>query len=193
MLLGHAFLIVSGIAYLTAWILNYGQLMFMSDASSAVFFNISVASGLIGCGWLFYSISSLNGSIHGKKLKILHIIIIGIVSFILVWMGTEKLMKRIFTSELFLIFSWGILEFSALYTCFHKQWFGNIQAKIIMALISVSLLTGLVCYCLHFIFKGMNRFINGMIPYGIISIIEALICIILLANHSSITGANAKK
>lgn len=188
MLAGHLFLLITGASYLTAWVLNYGQIQYMATDISKTFFSISAGSGFISMIWLFFSVRSLARAIRGKKINIMHIILAGSAFFTLAWAGTYWGLQRKFTIELLLVVIWAVFEFCVVYVCFHFQWFNKLQSNIIMTLIGISLITGLVCYIIHFKIKGMARSINGMIPYGIISITVIIIFTIYLLNFPALSG-----
>ncbi len=179
---GHAFMLISGAAYITAWILNYGEQLYMNSDISRTFFSISAAAGLIGAIWLFFSTRSLARFVQNTGLKIYHIILIGSAVFAMVWAGTYWGLHRVFTSELFLVIFWGVLEYSAVFVCFNFMWFSRFQTRMIVSLISICVFIGLVCYAIHYKINGMARFINGLIPYGIISITFIVILTVFLYN-----------
>lgn len=179
---GHFLLILSGIAYSMAWILNYSGGAYSESAAAGILIFGSLLLGIIGIIILINCITILSENIKNKKLKIRHIFLAGVIFFILALIVTTIGFKRIFTTELILITLWTFLEISVIYAIHYSQCLSKPQTIFAVFLIAVSVLTGIFCYTIHYTLSGFIQFLNGLIPYMTVSIVNIIIIAMLFFN-----------
>ncbi len=172
-LFGHLLLIASGIFYSFFWILNETNTSFALPFLSLLFFG-SLFAGLIGIIQLIYgSLRTVPNSL--SNFGVIHIIIIGILFFIMTTFVSAAVFKRVFTSELFFITLWGVAEMSAIYTLNATKVFSKIHSVTSISLASIAIIIAIFCYEMHYIFEGKMRFYNGLVPYGVVVLVMAVI------------------
>lgn len=181
---GHLLLILSGISYSIYWILNFGLQGNIAAQFAGIFIAGSLLSGLTGILILIEFIRQLSAPLIDKKFKISHIVLICLVFFILNLTITIWGFKRFFTSELFLIILWAALELSATGVFYHNKWLSKLQIQLSVFFIILSTIIGIACYTIHYNLNGWIQFVNGLIPYIMISIVMMIICGFLLFNKN---------
>ncbi len=179
---GHILIILSGITYAAYWIIDYYTRDSRPNALIALLFIVSLLSGLLGAGILVHTESGLSTQIT-RNFGIRHIVIIAAACFILSLVITSLFFHRQFTSEILFIFMWAGVEAVCLYVFFCLEVFTVPQFIISVILYIICLSVSMVCYVIHYSLEGWTRFINGLIPYGTVSLYMLLNTVILLYNR----------
>jgi len=178
---GHMLFILSGVFYSIYWILNYYNQNNKTHIFSSLLFILSLLVGILGTILLVYTLAGISDQITGQ-FKIWHIILFSVVFFILSLFITSKVFHRQFTSEIFFIMLWAGIEISCIYAFYCLNWFSVSQFIVSLSLAFICLLVGMVCYIIHYKIPEKERFINGLVPYLVISLYMLVNTIILFVN-----------
>jgi hypothetical protein len=181
-LIGHIFIIISGITYSTAWIMIYKSLL---PELTNLLIMISLVFGLIGVGLIISGINRIKIS-KNNKFKNWYIIIICTTLFLFTYFTTLYWFHRELTSEIIFIFLWVALELSSIYVLFFRKYISGLQTIILIILIIISLMIGIICYTIHYTLPDFERFLNGLIPYFIFSLTMLIICLFTIFHKKKV-------
>jgi hypothetical protein len=182
MIIGHLLIAFSGIAYAAAWTMLYSRLNFKSELSPIILINAALFLGTIGVFCLAGGIFTLSTRITGSRLRVWHIFVLSAILFCLAYFITGSLLDRGFTSELLIIFIWLSTEISALFVLYKTALLSRIQAGISFSLVAASVSAAIIGYVIHYRLEESARFINGLIPYLVMSAVMALISFFIFIN-----------
>ena len=180
-LLGHFFMILSGVSYSFSWILNYGGFDSNYSPLAGLLISASLLTGIIGIILLSNCIFTLYNSVAtGTFIKPGLILLSGMIFFFIALIVTTVAFKRFLTSELILISIWTTLETIVILVLYKSRWLSKLQSVLSFILVIISALIGLFCYTIHYGLSGYIQFVNGLIPYFVISIFNIIIILLLL-------------
>ncbi|MBN1698897.1 MAG: hypothetical protein JW881_15375 [Spirochaetales bacterium] len=186
MITGHILFIFSGVFYSIHWVLNYYRNTDEPHIPSQLFIIVSLLLGIAGAVLLAYTLFTIANQITGQ-FKIQHIVLISIAFFIISLLITSIVFHRRFTSEIFFIVLWAGIEAGCIYAFYRLGWFSLPQFTVSLICAFICLAAGMVCYTIHYKLPARQQFINGLIPYIVISFSMLITTVMLFVNK--ITGA----
>jgi len=178
---GHILIILSGVFYSVYWILQYYRQNSKPFIFSPLLIIISLILGISGALLLAFSLNDISGQIT-HQFKIRHILLLTTGFFIISFFITSFVFHRQFTSEIFFIVLWAGIEISCIYAFFNLHWFSLPQFIVSLVLAFICLSVSMVCYTIHYTLPERERFINGLIPYIVVSLYMLINMIILITN-----------
>ena len=177
--IGHIFFIITGILYSIYWVIQYYDIAGNFTPLLPFLFLGSILIGFIGISLFYVSSGTLLNSQNWP------IIITGIAIFILSLVIMDRVFHRPFTSEIFFAFLWAISEMNIMYSVYKSGCIPKAAFNIIAAGVLACTAVNLVCYRIHFLLPDFERFINGLIPYCVVTFLMVAILIILFLNRNA--------
>jgi hypothetical protein len=178
-IIGHILIIVSSISYSIAWYILYKPLQNIPEAVADTMMTAALFLGITGAGLIIYGISR-NPVPKDKKIKFRYILIACLILYIISYLITKLIFGRIFTSEILLLFIWLSMEACCIMALYYGNVLSLIRMLICNLLVLISIGIGMICYTIHYTLPEQGRFINGLIPYGVIASMMLVLIIFVL-------------
>jgi len=180
-LLGHIFLITTGVMYSAYWIIRYYDTAH-SLASLLPF--LVLGSILIGFSGIFLFFISAGILLESTRVKSWPINVTGVALFIISLVVMGPVFQRPFTSEIFFAFLWALSEMNLIHVVYKSGRIAKAPFYAITTLVFISTAVNLVCYRIHLELAGFDQFINGLIPYCVNALFMIIIVIIMVSKKN---------
>jgi hypothetical protein len=175
-LLGHLFLIATGILYSIYWTIQYYD---ASDKFVPLQLTLFTGSIVIGFAGIFLFYTSSAALLLPARTQNGPVIITGVVLFVLSLIVMHKIFHRPFTSEIFFAFLWAVSEMNIIYSVYASGHIGKRPFYALAASVLACTAVNLACYRIHWQLAGFKRFVNGLIPYFVFLFFMATLLLIL--------------
>ncbi|MBN1412518.1 MAG: hypothetical protein JW969_16845 [Spirochaetales bacterium] len=169
---GHVLITLSGIAYSIYW---YRQEYF-SDLAMSAFLLLALASGLGGVVLMGSFVVAEYPDLERRGMRLWHVCVLTSAVFTATLLVTSLMFHRLFTSELPLLMIWATVQLMVLLVCRKTGWLSGVQTVVSTVLGSLTIATGLFCYAIFYMLDRFQRFVTGLIPYGVIAVFSLVVC-----------------
>ena len=176
-IIGQIFLILCCIVYLIWWYCSFkpGENVKRISGVNGLLLLITFALGIIG---IAYSISSIN-LVRNHIINTSSLPIIGIISYIILFVITRFFFNRIVTTELFLITFWTIFEIYVADKIYAMGNIGKYRFITECIIIAFAFIISIILYVAYYNMDEWKAFYTAMIP--LITEGVAMLSLVLMA------------
>lgn len=177
--IGNVLLIVCCFFYLAWWILAFRP----NHETTGQVGWLLLPAAIAGISAFIFIIQGSLANPGTEKKEILtgiQILLIGIGTYFFLFVLTNVIFHRIVTTELMLIVGWTMVTIAELNALYRLDMF---SAKMVLCWMGISLgvaMISLVCYILYYTLNKFVRYLDGMIPLGLIAIVMFGITLFML-------------
>ena len=160
-----------------------------------ILYYISITGTCVGFLFVIEATRIMIMNLRIKRIKVWHFALISLIVYLVAFILTTPVYKRIFTAELLLVVLWVIFQPAVIMACYYHGWIGKGVTIASMFLISVGTVLGLIFYNYYYSYTGFVQLNLGLYPYAILIFVD--FCLILFLRLSKRTkrrdGPEVKK
>lgn len=160
---GQTLLILCCGTYLLWWFRGYrpGVSVSRLGGMNGALFCLTAALGIAG---VLFSLMPVKGETLSPKLDPGHIIFIGILTCIGLFLITRFLFHRVVTTELFLIVGWTMLEIAVINRANATGFLSDSRFLFLCIVIGIAFVVSIVLYVAYYRMEEMKAFYAAMVP-----------------------------
>jgi peptide methionine sulfoxide reductase msrA/msrB len=180
---GNLLMIICSLFYLAWWTVAFRP---DAEAKTAVTGPLLGAAFAFGIAGVVMLCGELNGTPKGRTLfPGMSLFIGGIAVYFILLALTGILMKRMVTTELFLIVAWAVLELSVINSLYSREAAGRTVSIVFCVIVCAAAAAGLYCYLLYYGLDARKGWIDGMIPLILVAAVMAAVTVFTAAAGSA--------
>jgi hypothetical protein len=178
--LGHVLLMISGLFYSLAWLLDKGHTGYMDLWYAKVAYYISISVGGFAFLLLLDGARVISLDLKGVKLKCWHITLFCLVAYTVALVLTSGWYQRKYTAELFLLMAWANLQLCVLYAMYYHGWMNKVFVFISVFFVFLGTTVGIILYNYYYSYTGDVQFNLGFYPYIALVFVVGIITMLLV-------------